>query len=175
MSLSSDPSFKVYEEKHVVRDSDGNEIPLRLRPSPHPSGHDPVNTDCGQPPEESNVSVLSRYSSDRSLVHTTYAPSITDAKAYGQSAPDAKSIMNISSTQDTFYHPHHSIYTMHSVLLADGIMNQVDPTDFKDMPARYDKSSVKAKITWFGELCLAGIGMFVEALVIITTGQIKTV
>jgi MFS family permease len=174
-----DPSFKVYEEKHIVFDNDGNVIPLRplSSPSSHPSGYDPVNIDSGQPPEESNISVLSRYSSDRSLVHTTYAPSITDTKVYGQSAPaDAKSIMNISSTpSDAFYHPHHSIYTMHSVLMADGILNQVDPTDFEDMPARYDKSSVKAKITWFGELCLAGIGMFVEALVIITTGQIKTI
>jgi hypothetical protein len=85
MSLSTDPSFKVYEEKHIVFDGDGNVIPLRsFSPSPpssHPSGHDPVNTDSGQRPEESNLSVLSRYSSDRSLVHSTYAPSITDAKA----------------------------------------------------------------------------------------------
>lgn len=44
-----------------------------------------------------------------------------------------------------------------------------------DLPDRYDPSDVKASFTWFGALCLAGIGMFVEAYLIITTGQVKTV
>ena len=76
-----------------------------------------------------------------------------------------------------------------SVLLADGLVihddNDDDDNDDYDeerrlypeqeIPGRYDKASVKSKITWFGVLCLTGVGMFVEAYVIITTGQVKTV
>lgn len=184
MSLSMEPSHTEFEEKHLLLDSHGNVIlPPPLSSSPPSSRHigideDVDTNDSVQPPAEINVPVLSRYSSERSLVHSTYSPSTIDLKAYATSAADARSIMNVSSAPSeasTFYHPEHSIYTMHSVLMADGILNQVDPSDFQDMPARYDKSSVKAKVTWFGALCLAGIGMFVEALVIITTGQIKTI
>ena len=42
------------------------------------------------------------------------------------------------------------------------------------IPDRYEVTSVKAKLSWFGALCVSGAGMFVEAFVIITTGQIKT-
>ena len=70
----------------------------------------------------------------------------------------------------------HSVYTQYSVLLADGVVNQIDDEAWlKDMPGRFQKGSVKAKATWFGSLCVAGIGIFVEAFVIITTGQIKSI
>jgi hypothetical protein len=66
-----------------------------------------------------------------------------------------------------------------SVLLADGLVATSDDEEenllLLEIPGRYDKASVKSKITWFGVLCLTGIGMFVEAYVIITTGQVKTV
>jgi hypothetical protein len=66
-----------------------------------------------------------------------------------------------------------------SVLLADGLVSAGDDNDeeelLREIPSRYKKGSVKSKITWFGVLCLAGVGMFVEAYVIITTGQVKTV
>jgi MFS family permease len=75
----------------------------------------------------------------------------------------------------------HSLYTLHSVLIAEGVLaaQELDNNEqcelLKQLPERYRKGSVKAKITWFGAICLAGVGMFVEALVIITTGQIKTI
>jgi hypothetical protein len=66
-----------------------------------------------------------------------------------------------------------------SVLLADGLVATSDDEEenllLLEIPGRYDKASVKSKITWFGVLCLTGVGMFVEAYVIITTGQVKTV
>lgn len=62
-----------------------------------------------------------------------------------------------------------------SVLLAEGLVHVEDDETLQVLPQRFKEGSVKAKITWFGSLCLAGIGMFVEAYVIITTGQIKTV
>ena len=69
-----------------------------------------------------------------------------------------------------------------SALLADGLVikNVGDDDDeanivCQEMPGRYDKASFKSKMSWFGVLCLTGVGMFVEAYVIITTGQVKTV
>jgi MFS family permease len=44
-----------------------------------------------------------------------------------------------------------------------------------ELPARFEPGSSKAKMTWFGALCIAGVGMFVEAYIIITTGQVKTI
>jgi hypothetical protein len=64
---------------------------------------------------------------------------------------------------------------IHSVYLATGIHHQVTEDVLEDLPDRFDKSSVKARLNWFGALCMAGIGMFVEAYIIITTGQVKTV
>jgi hypothetical protein len=63
-----------------------------------------------------------------------------------------------------------------SVLLADGLIATDNEEElFEELPARYQKGDVKSTLTWFGALCLGGIGMFVEAYVIITTGQVKTV
>ncbi|MGK3737541.1 MAG: hypothetical protein ACI8RD_009261 [Bacillariaceae sp.] len=61
-----------------------------------------------------------------------------------------------------------------SVFLATGIHHQLSETDFEDLPRRFESGSTKASISWFGALCMAGIGMFIEAYIIITTGQIKT-
>jgi len=64
-----------------------------------------------------------------------------------------------------------------SVLMSGGMMLPDTEKDeiLKELPRRYRKGSIKAKVTWFGVLCLQGIGMLIEAFVIITTGQIKTV
>jgi hypothetical protein len=84
-----------------------------------------------------------------------------------------------------------------SVLLADGLVaaeqfaedwennNNLDESEpdeeqrdrfwLQKIPSRYANGSIKAKVTWFGILCLSGIGMFMEAYVIISTGQIKTI
>ena len=60
--------------------------------------------------------------------------------------------------------------------MADGVVNQIDDEAWlKDIPGRFQQGSVKAKVTWFGSLCIAGVGIFVEAFVIITTGQIKSI
>ena len=62
-----------------------------------------------------------------------------------------------------------------SVYLAAGIHHHVTSEDFDVLPRRFQAGSAKARISWFGSLCIAGIGMFVEAYVIITTGQLKTI
>ena len=64
---------------------------------------------------------------------------------------------------------------LHSVYMAAGIHHEITEDALEGLPRRFEAGSVKAKVTWFGALCLAGIGMFVEAYIIITTGQIKTV
>ena len=67
---------------------------------------------------------------------------------------------------------------LQSVLAAEGLVDTADAEKGggpNTLPERYKKGSAKAKLTWFGALCLEGIGMFVEAYVIITTGQVKTV
>ena len=65
-----------------------------------------------------------------------------------------------------------------SVYLATGIHHPViTEDDLEDLPRRFDTvaGGTKARFTWFGALCMAGIGMFVEAYIIITTGQIKSI
>jgi len=65
-----------------------------------------------------------------------------------------------------------SAATAHSVLQNTGL----DPhLEFIDVPDRFEAGNVKARVTWFGSMCMAGIGMFVEAYIIITTGQVKTI
>jgi hypothetical protein len=66
----------------------------------------------------------------------------------------------------------------HSVYLATGVsVHPVGSVHVESLQGRPedDRSSVKARFNWFGALCLAGVGMFVEAYIIITTGQVKTV
>jgi MFS family permease len=62
-----------------------------------------------------------------------------------------------------------------SVFLAEGIHQPDTEELITAIPDRFDKRSAKAKARWFGSHCIAGLGMFVEAFVIITTGQVKTV
>ena len=64
---------------------------------------------------------------------------------------------------------------LQSVYMAAGIHYEITEDVLEDLPRRFDSGSVKARFTWFGALCLAGIGMFVEAYIIITTGQLKSV
>lgn len=64
---------------------------------------------------------------------------------------------------------------LHSVYLAEGIHHQITEDVLEDLPDRVSNGSIKAHLSWFGALCLAGIGMFVEAYLIITTGQIKSI
>lgn len=65
---------------------------------------------------------------------------------------------------------------VHSVLLAEGLqLPGLNEDDLEDLPRRFEAGSSKAKLTWFGAIMLTGIGMFVEAFIIITTGQIKSV
>jgi len=51
--------------------------------------------------------------------------------------------------------------SVHPVFLADGIHYQVNGAIVKELP-RLTERSLKAKGQWFGLLCLAGIGMFLE-------------
>jgi len=43
------------------------------------------------------------------------------------------------------------------------------------LPDRFASGSLKEVLSWFGKQFLAGLGMFVQAFIIITTGQIKTI
>ncbi len=73
--------------------------------------------------------------------------------------------------QHSFLRPH-----VPSVLLAEGLyLPPPDQSQISELPRRFETGSTKAKLTWFGALCLAGIGMFVDAYMIITIGQIKTI
>lgn len=72
-------------------------------------------------------------------------------------------------------HQEEGLELLHSVYLAAGIHHEITEEVLEDLPRRYEAGSVKAHLTWFGALCLSGIGMFVEAYIIITTGQVKSV
>eukprot|EP00986_Skeletonema_menzelii_P000127 scaffold31_cov132-Skeletonema_menzelii.AAC.1 len=69
----------------------------------------------------------------------------------------------------------------HSTLRRNGLVSSVflasglHATNHEGKLPRVEIGSTKARIKWFGALCVTGIGMFVEAFIIITTGQIKTV
>lgn len=62
-----------------------------------------------------------------------------------------------------------------SVLMADGLHRQVTKKDLKNLPARYERGNIKAQVRWFGAICVAGLGMFLTAYIIPTTGQVKTI
>eukprot|EP00536_Pseudo-nitzschia_multiseries_P005239 jgi/Psemu1/190009/e_gw1.95.99.1 len=68
-----------------------------------------------------------------------------------------------------------SNFGLKSIYLASGIHHQIEEDDLEVLPDRFQSGNAKARITWFGALCMAGIGMFVEAYIIITTGQVKLV
>lgn len=56
-------------------------------------------------------------------------------------------------------------------LLAEGLHQP----EGGDIPPRFEPGSFHARISWFAAICLSGIGMFIEAYVIISTGQIKSI
>jgi hypothetical protein len=57
------------------------------------------------------------------------------------------------------------------------VVDEDDKRQYANMhlPDRYEGGSVRSVLSWFGRMCLAGVGMFVEAFIVITTGQIKTI
>ena len=70
---------------------------------------------------------------------------------------------------DELFLKHHDFQNMpslhgsvHPVFLEDGIHYQVKGELVKKLPGRTEKN-VKARVQWFGVLCLAGVGMFIEA------------
>jgi len=172
MSLSMEPSHKVFEEEHDLFDSEGNVIPPL--PPPHSIVLEDDEDGAGFPPESSTLSVGNRsLSPSRHRVHHKY-PATSHLSASG-SLPHHRYYSDVLRDVDR-HASNHSVYTLHSVLMADGVVNQLDEdAPPSDLPARYKEGSVKAKITWFGAICVAGLGMYVEAFVIITTGQIKTI
>jgi hypothetical protein len=68
----------------------------------------------------------------------------------------------------------HALTKLQSVFLAEGLLHPLSNNDPNELPHRFLGGTAKARATWFGALCLAGMGMFMEAYVIITTGQIKS-
>lgn len=75
------------------------------------------------------------------------------------------------------------ILTRHSQVRQGGIISSIyiaeglHPTgdlDQEELPPRFEIGSSKQKVKWFGALCVTGIGMFVEAYIIITTGKPHT-
>jgi len=70
----------------------------------------------------------------------------------------------------TARHPSNKDVKLKSIFLANGIHHHVTENDLEDLPNRFSSSTTKARITWFGALCIAGMGMFIEAYIIITTG-----
>ena len=66
-------------------------------------------------------------------------------------------------------------FSIHSVLLAGG--SAIGGTIHEER-IELDRRSLKlfkARLSWYGHICIAGLGIFVEAFVIITTGQIKSI
>ena len=70
---------------------------------------------------------------------------------------------------DELFLKHHDFKNMpslhgsvHPVFLEDGIHYQVKGELVKKLPDRTERN-IKAKVQWFGVLCLAGVGMFIEA------------
>mmetsp|Transcript_24505 Transcript_24505/g.69853 ORF Transcript_24505/g.69853 Transcript_24505/m.69853 type:complete len:765 (-) Transcript_24505:23-2317(-) len=166
MSLFMEPPHHVYASTHNIYDADGEPSILQESTTTNRSillrGQRVEEND--DLPLDSNVSVLST---------VRFLPA--DASS-GAEEPRLGGLRRGTSF--------HSIYTMHSAIMSDGILNcfrverDIDDNESSvlgQLPARYDDHSIKSKATWFGALCLAGVGMFVEALVIITTGQIKTI
>ena len=97
------------------------------------------------------------------------------AQFWGVRAYQTTSFVKMTSTfaaepADELFLKHHDFLSMHGslhgsvhpVFLEDGIHYQVKGELIKKLPRRTEQS-VKARVQWFGVLCLAGIGMFIEA------------
>lgn len=151
-----EPPHEIFEITHTLYDSKGDVIPSSPRSARAISEIPPLLGESEGELEEQRDEHTDQQD------HTAGAPFDGGASVFSGKGPPSV----------------HSVYTLQSVLLAEGVLDAqqlYDDRVLDELPGRYSRGSVKAKITWFGALCLAGVGMFVEALVIITTGQIKTV
>lgn len=154
-----EPSHEDFERSHMILDSSGHEVKPHSRVrSVTPRGV------LFPPPEEQAVSPGADGLAPADDWLGGGESSFSNLGPYNTKPSDHGNLSSI-----------HSVYTRYSVLMADGVMNQIDDDLLEALPGRYQQGSVKAKVTWFGTLCLAGVGMFTEAFVIITTGQIKSI
>jgi len=104
---------------------------------------------------------------------TPSRPSTTVAAATVAAADNVSGQITIATTTDTDTSSNNK-RAVPSVYLASGIHQYVTSEDLDDLPSRFEAGSAKARISWFGSLCIKATGMFVEAYIIITTGQLKT-
>lgn len=66
--------------------------------------------------------------------------------------------------------------SVHKVLVAEIIHHgEIDDEAVAHLPSRFWDDSIRSKLMWFGSLCLCGTGLFIEAYMIITTGQITLI
>jgi hypothetical protein len=91
---------------------------------------------------------------------------IDDIKTY---RPLAVSVSQEAETTDEDFIKHLDFENMDSpsgsiipILLPDGIHYQVNGQSIKQLPRRTERN-LKARAHWFGALCFAGIGLFLEA------------
>ena len=150
-------SDEVYDRTHSFVGKDG-EIVLPPGPTPSTTERDASDTHSDdeqatgemskRPLPKMNTSLISIYERDANDTHSG------DEQAAGEM------IKRRLPKMDT---------GLKSIYLANGLHHQLTEDDFQVLPERFQSGSTKARITWFGALCMAGIGMFVEAYIIITT------
>jgi hypothetical protein len=142
-----EPPHWIFESTHTLFDSDGDPIPP-LAPEPSSSTRD-VQFD---PPDEVAQEVIRSVKGEEQLEQDTLLDT-------------GVSVLSTYSADPSLIHSKygdaHSVYTLHSVLMSDDIVKNHESL-LGDLPERYSRGSVKAKVTWFGALCMAGVGMFVE-------------
>jgi hypothetical protein len=162
-----EPLHDDFEKGHMIVDASGNFF-QRL-PSPHPSLVPDISNAYVLWIPSANFNIL-----DAGLANEHDQEQVSDSNGYLLLIPAS---LSFKSGMEEHHTPHdesmmastHSIYTMHSVFKVDGVSNKIDQHLLEDIPDQHKQGSVKAKVTWFGALCLAGISMFVEAFIIITS------
>lgn len=171
-----EPPHWIFESTHKLFDSKGDPIPPYETQAP-PSVFEGEKQDEEEQQDAALDSGASAYSTDLPLLLSTYGSE--QGTHHRRIGSNGDYLMSCGGGADIRSPSMHSVYTLHSVYMANDVINSLQYDDDEllpeNLPQRYNKGSVKAKLTWFGALCLAGVGMFVEALVIITTGQIKTI
>jgi len=133
-----EPSIETFDRTHLLLDDKGDPLP--------------------------SLASLPPSSSDR-----TTLPSIGPHHHDNSSAENAPESVNTGASHKSSLWSGYSV--VHSVLLHEGVNYHIDNDDedlFDMLPRRFEPGSSKARMTWFGALCLAGMGMFVEAYIIIT-------
>lgn len=120
-------------------------------------------------PDEAFDKTHDFYDAKGDRIVSAIRPSIRSSWSVMEVAPDDV------DDESNLFHSVASAAGIHSVYLADGIRQEITEGVSEDLLHRFEAGSVKARFTWFGTLCLAGIGMFVEAYIIITTGQVKSI